>query len=258
MNQPIFSSMTIFMLSIFTDVKYVIDSHSGLFNKPQWKWSLPLMKYVYRNSLFSIVTNQTHKKLTESWGARIEVLGALSVGDEKVTPFDRPDEPCMVIIGSFAADEPAEEIIEACSSMPDVKFYMTGDLTNAPQELVNSAPENLVFTGYLKRSEYVGLVQAMDAAMILVTNDDVMQMGAYEAMSWAVPIITSDWAVLRENFFRGAVFVDNSPGDIIRAVHEVLDNLEEFRKEILALRKDRQKMWDEKIARINKYIEENI
>jgi len=258
MNQPIFLPLTLLFLHYLIGVEYVIDSHSGLFNKPQWKWSLPIMKYAYRHSLFSIVTNQSHRKLTESWGAKIWVLGALSVGDEPVEPFRRPEGSCVVVIGTFAADEPVEEIIEACRLLPEVHFFITGALKNADPELVKSPPENVTFTDFQPRPKYVGLVQAMDAAMILVKNDDVMQMGAYEAMSWAVPIITSDWAVLRENFWRGTVFVDNSPGDIARAVREVLDNLDHYRSEIAALREERRVMWDNSIAEINEYIDANV
>ncbi len=257
MNQPIFLPLTLFILSQITGVHYVIDSHSGLFNKPQWKWSLPIMKYAYRHSLFSIVTNQSHRKLAESWGAKIEVLGALSVGEESVDAFNRPDEPSVVVIGTFAADEPTEEIIDAGRKLPHVRFYITGALKNAPTEMVQSAPDNITFTDFQPRPKYVGLVQSMDAAMILVKNDDVMQMGAYEAMSWAVPIITSDWAVLRENFYRGALFVDNSPDDIARAVDEIFNNLEEYKSEVSELRRERREMWDNTISNLNDYIAEN-
>lgn len=257
MNQPIFLPLILFVLSRITGVRYVLDSHSGLFNKPQWRWSLPVMKYVYRASLFSIVTNESHRKLTESWGARVVVLGALSVGDEPVEPFDRPEEPCIAVIGTFAADEPLEEMMQASRDLPDVRFFVTGALKNAPRQLIEKAPQNVTFTDYQPRAKYVGLVQAMDAAMILVKNDDVMQRGAYEAMSWGIPIITSDWGVLRENFYRGAAFVDNSPEDIIRAVREVLGNLDRYKSEIAELRRERREKWEETIARINAFIAEN-
>lgn len=258
MNQPIFLPLIIFLLSRLVRVNYVIDSHSGLFNKPQWNWSLPIMKYAYRHSLFSIVTNQHHRQLAESWGARVEVLGALSVKEEPVVPFDRPEGPCLVVIGTFAQDEPTEEVLEACRRLPEVRFFVTGALKNAPQRLIENAPVNVTFTDFQPRENYVGLVQSMNGAVILVKNDHVMQMGAYEAMSWAVPIITSDWGVLRENFYRGALWVDNSPEDILRAVGELLGNLEHYKAEIAELRRERREYWDNTIARINEYIEQAV
>ncbi len=258
MNQPIFLPLTVFLVSRFVRVEYVIDSHSGLFNKPQWNWSLPVMKYAYRHSLFSIVTNQYHRELAESWGGKVEVLGALSVKEEPVIPFERSEEPSLVVIGTFAQDEPTQEVLEACRRLTGVRFYITGALKNAPPDLVSSAPENVIFTDFQPRPDYVGLVQAMDGAIILVKNDHVMQMGAYEAMSWAIPIVTSDWAVLRENFYRGAIFVDNTAQDIERAVKELLSQLDHYRAEVAELRCERQDYWDNTIARINEYIKASI
>ncbi|TKJ41552.1 hypothetical protein CEE37_03025 [candidate division LCP-89 bacterium B3_LCP] len=258
MNQPVFLPLTLFLLSRIMRVKYVIDSHSGLFNKKEWQWALPLMKYAYRHSLFSIVTNKNHCNLVESWGAKAEILGALTVGEEEVVPFNRVDDPSMVVIGTFASDEPLEEILEACQKLPHVKFYVTGALKKAPPELISSAPENVIFTDFISRPEYVGLVRAMDAAIILVTHDDVMQRGAYEAMSWGVPIITSDWLILRESFTKGTMFVDNTPAAIAGAVNQLLENPDHYKNEIDQLRRERADNWDRNIERINAYTEKNL
>lgn len=258
MNQPVFLPLTLFLMSRVMKVHYVIDSHSGLFNKPQWSWSLPIMKYAYRHSLFSIVTNQQHRRLAESWGAHVEVLGALSVGEEPVEAFTRPEGLCLAVIGTYAPDEPTKEVLEACGRLPEVQFYVTGALKNAPRELIKNAPENVIFTDFQPRPKYVGLVQAMDGAIVLVKNDNVMQMGAYEAMSWGVPIITSDWPVLHQNFTRGTIFVDNTPGGIAGAVRRLLGNLDFYRTEIEELRRERRQLWDRQINRINAFIAEQL
>lgn len=256
MNQPVFLALVVFLLSFVFDYGYVIDSHSGLFNKPEWRWSLPLMKYAYRRSLFSIVTNREHKELVESWGGRVEILGALTVGEEPVRPFSRPIGPCFAVIGTFASDEPTAEVLEACRRMPDWRFYVTGSLKRAPRDLVEQAPPNVIFTDFMARPDYVGLVQTMDGAIVLVKNDNVMQRGAYEAMSWAVPIITSDWPLLRETFCRGTLFVDNSPEQITGAVRQLVERPEFFRSEIRRLQQERADKWEADIARINRFLAE--
>ncbi len=256
MNQPVFLPLVVFLLSFLFDYKYVIDSHSGLFNKREWRWSLPLMKYAYRHSLFSIVTNREHKELVESWGGRVEVLGALTVGEEPVKPFSRPPGPCFVVIGTFASDEPTTEVLEACRRMPDCRFFVTGSLKRAPRDLVEQAPPNVTFTDFMLRPNYVGLVQAMDGAVVLVKNDNVMQRGAYEAMSWAVPIITSDWPLLRDTFCRGTLFVDNSPEQIVGAIRQLGERPEFFRSEIRRLQQERAARWEAEIGRINRFLAE--
>jgi glycosyltransferase involved in cell wall biosynthesis len=256
MNQPVFLPLVVYLLSFLFSYKYVIDSHSGLFNKPEWRWSLPLMKYAYRRSLFSIVTNREHQELVESWGARVEVLGALMVGEEPVKAFARLAGPCFVVIGTFASDEPTAEVLEACRQMPDWHFYVTGSLKKAPRSLVEHAPPNVTFTDFMLRPNYVGLVQAMDGAIILVKNDNVMQRGAYEAMSWAVPIITSNWPLLRDTFCRGTLFVDNSPGQIVGAVRQLVERPEFFRSEIRRLQQECAAKWEAEIGRINRFLAE--
>jgi len=258
MNQPVFLPLTLMILSFLTGVKYVIDSHSGLFNKKEWMWSLPIMKYAYRYSLFSIVTNDNHKALTESWGAKIEVLGALTVPEEPVELFDRRDEKAIVVIGTFASDEPTEGVLQACRQLPEVKFYITGALKKAPPEMIQNAPENVTFTDFQPRPIYVGLVKAMDAAMILVTHDDVMQRGAYEAMSWNVPIITSDWPILTKSFDKGTIIVDNTPEDIVRAVKELYADFPGFKAGVAAMRKEKQVKWENSIGRINDFIASQV
>ncbi|RPJ80635.1 MAG: hypothetical protein EHM18_18200 [Acidobacteria bacterium] len=108
----------------------------------------------------------------------------------------------------------------------------------------------------MARPNYVGLVQAMDGAIVLVKNDNVMQRGAYEAMSWAVPIVTSDWPLLRETFCRGTLFVDNSPEQIVVAVGQLVERQEFFRLEIRRLQEERAARWEAEIARINRFLAE--
>ena len=246
------------MLSKVIHVKYVVDSHSGLFNKRQWSWSLPIMKYVYRRSLFSITTNQDHRRLVESWGAQVEIIGAVVVPPEPVEPFGRSPEPSLVVVGTYRQDEPIEEVIEACRRLPEVRFYVTGQLKLAPRQLIKNAPDNVTFTDWLSRPEYVGLFKAMDGAISLVKKDNVMQMGAYEAMSWNVPIITSDWPVLRQNFWRGAIFVDNSVDSIVRAVSELKKKLDHYKSEIKEMHKEYRVFWRKRIEEINSLIEEGV
>jgi glycosyltransferase involved in cell wall biosynthesis len=258
MNQPVFLPLTIYIMAKLLRFKYVVDSHSGLFNKAEWSWALPLMKSVYRHSLFSIVTNQEHRQLVESYGAKVEILGALTVGDEPVVAFNRSDKPCFVVIGTFAADEPLEEMMAACKQVLEAQFYVTGSLKKAPPELLSAAPANVIFTDFQPRANYIGLVQATDAAIILVKFDNVMQRGAYEAMSWGIPIITSDWQILRESFTRGTLFVDNTPQDIVRAIRELMAKKKDYKAEIIALREEKRLVWEDHIAKINTFIASHL
>jgi glycosyltransferase involved in cell wall biosynthesis len=57
-------------------------------------------------------------------------------------------------------------------------------------------------------------------------------------------VIVSNWPVLREAFDEGAIHVDNSAGDIVRAVRELLQNHGRYRTGVRALRTRKQHRWE--------------
>jgi glycosyltransferase involved in cell wall biosynthesis len=252
MNQPVFLPILVYLLSFIYRFQFVVDSHSGLFNKKKWIWAQPLMKWVCRRSVFTIVTNTAHKEIVESWGAAVEILGALIVSDSgsERTSIDHPQT--IVVIGTFAEDEPIAEVLQAASLCSKVQFYMTGDYWKAHRTVAAMCPQNVKFTGFLRRKEYISLVKSVDGAMILVTNDNTMQRGAYEAMSWGTPIITSDWAILREAFLKGAVFVQNDVAGIADGLADFFRRKEQLKLEIQELRCEKEYELEKRIREITK------
>jgi glycosyltransferase involved in cell wall biosynthesis len=213
------------------------------------------MKWVCRHSLFTIVTNTTHQAIVKQWGADVELLGALFVPDygSKMMTIDRPAS--LVVIGTFAEDEPTLEILRAASCCPGVQFYMTGDYRKLSRAVMEMRPSNVRFTGFLERQAYITLVKSVDGAMILVTNDNTMQRGAYEAMSWGTPIITSDWALLRYTFPQGAVFVKNDVEGIVDGVTDFFRRKACLKVEMQALRREKKREWDRRIREIDRKLE---
>jgi glycosyltransferase involved in cell wall biosynthesis len=252
MNQPVFLPILVYLLSFINRCQFVVDSHSGLFNKKKWMWAQPLMKWVCRRSVFTIVTNTVHKEIVESWGADVEILGSLIVPDHgsKQISIDHPQT--IVVIGTFAEDEPTLEVLRAASLCSKVQFYMTGDYRKASRAVLEMRPQNLSFTGFLKQEEYISLVKSVDGAMILVTNDNTMQRGAYEAMSWGIPIITSDWAILRDAFPKGVVFVQNDMAGIVDGVADFFQRKEQLKLEIQELRCETSYEFERRIREITK------
>jgi glycosyltransferase involved in cell wall biosynthesis len=258
MNQPVFLPMLVYLMSFILRFRYVVDSHSGLFNKKRWIWAQPLMRSVCRRSLCTIVTNNNHKAIVEQWGASVAVLSTMIVADEGATRRFICDRPSIVVIGTFAEDEPTAEVFQAASLCPSVQFYVTGDYSAAKPEIIMLRPANIEFTGFLKREEYISLVKSADAAMILVTTDNTMQRGAYEAMSWGTPIITSDWPILKGVFSKGAVFVNNQAQEIAKGVATFMAKKELLRTEIQSLKAEREYEWQRWVQHITKQLERAV
>jgi hypothetical protein len=79
-----------------------------------------------------------------------------------------------------------------------------------------------------------------------------MQRGAYEAMSWGTPIITSNWAILRDTFPKGAVFVQNDVVGIIGGVADFFRRREQLKLEIQELGCEKKHELKRRILEIGK------
>jgi glycosyltransferase involved in cell wall biosynthesis len=157
----------------------------------------------------------------------------------------------VVVIGKFAADEPTEEIVAAAVGLDKVHFYFTGPMERARKRIdTRKLPGNITLTGFLPREEFIGLVKAADVALVLVTTENTMQMGAWEAMSCDTPIILSDWQLLRAAFPKGAVFVKNSKESIQDGIVRFFENREALKNDIIRLKVEKRAMWDEEINNI--------
>jgi hypothetical protein len=83
------------------------------------------------------------------------------------------------------------------------------------------------------------LLRAVDAVVDLTLMDDCLVCGAYEALSLAKPMVLSNNAASIELFAEAAVFTDNTPADIRRALdalraqhHQIREAAERRRREL--------------------------
>ena len=124
----------------------------------------------------------------------------------------------VVVVSSFDVDEPVAAILEAAARVPDVPFFITGDSSGLEPRLAASRPPNVTFTGFLDEKAYGRLVSGASVVLDLTSEDHTMLRGAYEAVYQGVPVIVSDWPILREAFPFGASHVDNTAEAIAAAV----------------------------------------
>jgi hypothetical protein len=84
--------------------------------------------------------------------------------------------------------------------------------------------------------------------MCLTLQDHTMQRGACEALSMGVPIITSDWPLLRSYFYEGTVHVDNSGTGVRDGVVEMMRNHARHQEGVKELQKRQQQEWQCSVA----------
>ncbi len=208
-NSPIFCAWAVYLHGLLFGTKFVLDHHSDAF-ADRWNWIGPLQRFLVRKAELNLVTTDHWVKIIEGWGGKATILeDALPVFPE-VAPYPVQDGTCVVMVNTYADDEPLSEVVGAARLLPDVTFYITGNKASQPPETFENTPDNVVFTGFLSDSDYIGLLKASDAVMALTTRDHTLQGGGFEAVALGKPLITSDWPLLRFLFKKGTFYADNT------------------------------------------------
>jgi len=157
---------------------------------------------------------------------------------------------------SFAVDEPFEEVRRAAALVDaDVHIYVTGRYRRAgwiPGEM----PPNLHLTGFIPETEYLTLLNSVDAVLALTSQEQCLLCGAYEGVSAGKPLVLSGTQALRDYFTGGAVHVANDAESITVGIRELRRALEALRADVEKLRITLERGWREDFnaiqARLNR------
>lgn len=243
-NPPVVAVLIVWLYARCFGAGFIPDSHCSVFNTRKWRRFLWLYRYFAKRALINIAHNHRYVEEVKAWGARAVNLGGVPRKMETGRTYQIRSGFNVVFPSSFERDEPIAEVVEAARSLSDVNFYITGNFHRAPKELVEAAPANVIFTGFLSDEDYVALLKACSAVMCLTTRGDTNQSGAYEAIALNRPIIVSDWSLLRQIYDKGAVFTRNDSASLVRAVSTVRDNHDFYLKDIMAMREKNQLSWE--------------
>lgn len=246
-SPPQWLVFVVYLYSLLTGSQFVVDAHSAAMQLDRWKRPYWLTRLMSKRAAATIVTNEHFKKQIERHGGVAFVLpNVFTTFPLSEFPLPR-DRFRIAVINTFAFDEPVEAVLEAAREVPDVDFYVTGRKSRADQALVGSASENVNFTDFLPDEQFFGLLDSSHAVMVLTTRNHTMQNGACEALSLGVPIITSDWPLLRDYFNRGTVHVHNDAPAIREGVLAMKQSHERYLGEIRELKEVREREWCERI-----------
>jgi len=237
----------------------VVDRHTTFMlnrvypNTPSVVLFKLLHRFTIRFADLTIVTNDFLADCVKRFGGRAFVLPDMIPDLSMTGEVNLKGEKNIVLVSSFGNDEPMTEVLDAMKGLErnDITLYITGNYRKLPDAIIRAAPSNAIFTGFLKEEEFINTLFAADAIMVLTTADYTMLCGCYEAVAAGKPLITSDKQVLRE-YFEKAVFVTNSTDSIMRAIKQVIDNLDMYAAEMGLLKKNLTKKWAEQFAELEK------
>ncbi|HEX5586236.1 MAG TPA: glycosyltransferase family 4 protein [Acidimicrobiia bacterium] len=249
-NPPCVCGFVVALYCWFAGARYVLDHHSAAF-LPVWRWFGPLQRRVARGAATNIVTSTHWADVVAGWGAPTLLMRDAFRELPPGAPVALDRGPHVLFVGSFAFDEPLDAVLVAAADMPDVSFLVTGDTERAPAGLIEAAPANVRFTGFLPYEEYLGLLRAVDVVVALTTRDHTLQGAGCEAISVGTPLVTSTWPYLRE-VFEGMVFVGSSAPEIRRGIEDALVRHDALAAEARDLRTRRRAQWNAQLERLER------
>jgi glycosyltransferase involved in cell wall biosynthesis len=242
-SPPSLAVLVVALYAAVTGTRFIVDAHSDAMLSPIWTRPRWLYRLLARRALATVVTNEHFAATIRSWDGRALVLRDIP------TAFPTGGSAALdagfhvLVVNTFADDEPLAEVLAAAATSDGVTFHVTGNTHRAPAKLLEAAPRNVRFTGFLPDVEYYALMRACDAVLCLTTRDHTMQRGACEALSVGRPIITSRWPLLRSYFRQGTVHVDNTAAGIHAGVEQMRVGHPRYEREIQGLQAQQREEW---------------
>jgi hypothetical protein len=228
-NPPVVAGVVLVIVGRLFGIRLWADTHSGAFNDPRWVRFSRLNDWVMRRCAGVIVTNRPLAERVESAGGRPLLLNLVAEG-----PAARIDDNAETLLAplSYSFDEPVRELLDAVALVPEVHVTLTG---RAPAWVVRSAPPNCTVTGWLSTPDYERVLSRAAGVICLTTRDLTMQMGAFEALEYGLPILASGTSVLRDYLNQGgAAFVeDHKPESLAEALRRFWRRRDQLMKEAM-------------------------
>ena len=199
--------------------RVIVDAHNEAvdpFTNRQ-RWIVSLSRWVIRNSDLTIVTNSHLAESVTGQGGRPFVLPDRVPKAPAVSQMPLGGAFNVVLIATFAADEPCAAIFTAVEGA-DIELFVTGNRRRLAPNVAAAAPRNVRFTGFLDEGAYWALLRSADAVVDLTLKANCIVCGAYEALAVGKPMLLSKNPASLELFGESAIYTDNTPADIRHAL----------------------------------------
>jgi hypothetical protein len=249
-NPPIVCALVVYLYARRHAATYALDSHSGAFVSPKWRWSARLHRFLARNAQVNIVHNASIAAFIKPWGCPYLVIGIIPFDYPHTGTFTFSGDFTIAVVNTFTADEPLETIFAAAEQLADVDFYVTGNAARIDPTLRAKKPSNCHLTGFLDYPDYIALLRGAHVVMDLTTQNHTVLMGGFEAIGLGKPLITSDWPVLVEYFSLGTIHVPNTAEGICAGVRQAQHDLPALEQGAVQLRDQADRDWAESFARL--------
>jgi glycosyltransferase involved in cell wall biosynthesis len=253
-NPPVFPSMLAYGYARITGATFLLDSHPDAFRRdgPHAPF-LPIHSWLVRRARAVLVASDEVGDTVRRWGGTPVVIHeAPPKWDVAAPPPALPERPTVVVLGRLAEDEPIRELVDAARLVPAARFVVTGD-PGDHDGLVESAPSNVTFVGYLSASAYVAAIERSSLAVVLTNRlQTAVPRSACEAVFARRPLVVSDSENMRR-YFPFAVRVDNVAGSIADGVSDALARYGELVRTVDDARTHQLQRWSAQLRALRRF-----
>ena len=224
-------------------------------------WPVPMLSRIaIRRANWTIVTNQALAEQVSALGGRPLILpDRLPQPPIEASPAPDVDQTFRImVVATYAADEPIAEIVEAARQLgPSFRFFVTGRASKLNPVIRNRLPENVTQTGFLEEHDYWRLMQDSHVTLDLSLKPNCLVCGAYESLAMRRPMILTGNPASRDLFGRVALFPeDHSPEAIAAAIKHARDHYPRFVRRIEAGAQEFSEHWSKRAANLRAIVDE--
>jgi glycosyltransferase involved in cell wall biosynthesis len=244
-NPPVIPGLIAMLYGALWKAPVMLDSHPSAFGQKDslaGRAFLPVHRWMVSRVAGSLVPSEDLAAIVRSWGGNASVFheapprwrvraGAANGGRTRV-----------LLVGILATDEPVAEAVEAAGRLSDVDLFVTGDVRKLPRSIIDRAPENVHFTGFLRGEAFRRAIEEADFILTLTTNETAAMRAAYEAVYAGRPLIISD-SPERRDLFPHAIHVTNDAASIEQGLRLAVEN----RAQLVALTTDASRLQYERL-----------
>lgn len=165
---------------------------------------------------------------------------------------ERP-RPWVLFPGSFSADEPIAEALEAARLLEGGTIIMTGRHSNASAggHDISNVPSNVVMTGYLEVDDFNALFRHCDVVLALTKVEGIQLSVCNEALGFGKAMVASDTRLLHAMFGEAAVMVRSAdPAAIAAGIESAYRQREKYSNASAQLANQRRADW---VGKYNDY-----
>jgi hypothetical protein len=213
--------------------KVVMDAHNEAvapFTHAYWPVT-SLTRHVLRAADVTIVTNAALADQVRQIGGNPHVLP-----DRLPTPPFAPTAPLrldgplrVMVVATYAADEPIAEIIEAARALGDqYQLSITGRETKLPAEQRARLPANVRQTGFLSEEAYWELMRDSHVVLDLTLKPNCLVCGAYESLAVLRPMVLTGNPATVDLFGKVAVCLQRARAQLSELNDSVMNERPRF------------------------------